>query len=149
MVLFSGCLAPQTFITVTPRTDIPNGAREILIRESSADQIKQALNANSILYTTSENGLQTEDFLIDDCTRAKFVVTEYDGVIKVIPYWGITDKVRNQIQFSTIMATGMTNPYAPTDQMQRVIYKKTETRPKMVFDYALQVFAGTGMIQYK
>lgn len=143
-LLISACV-PTAFVQVVPRSDVPQGATQIQLRETTPEKVKEALVRNHILFTSTDNGLHTEEFLIDDGTRAKFVVTEFEGVVQVVPYWGITDKVRNQMY----MLAGVSAMNYASNELMRVVYKKAEKRPKMVFDYAAQVFSGTGLMAYK
>lgn len=144
LLLMQSCVM-QSFIQVVPRTDVPNGSKEILVWGGSLDACADVLKKNGILYNRTESGLQTEDFMIDEGTRARFTLQQFDGSVRVIPYWGITDKVRNQM----MMVTGYSHSQYASNEMQRVIYKPMEKRPKMVFDYAAQVFVEAGTLLYK
>lgn len=95
--------APQVYIQVQePAFPIPDGSTAFTC-SIPMDQILTALKKNTIAYTKNEIGYVTESFNIDDGTVARFNIYENDGTIKVVPYWGITDKVRNQIAFATGM----------------------------------------------
>ena len=140
LILFFACVPYKSFITVTPRNDVPKGATEIHV-EVPMEVFLDALKTNGILYTVNESGAMTEEFMIDEGTRAKFTITEFDGTLRIIPYWGITDAVRQQ----QMLWAGVTTGY----EMTRVVYHPQETRPKQVYDYAVQIASTVGQVRYK
>jgi hypothetical protein len=140
LILVVACVPYQSFIAVTPRNDVPKGAVEIHLQAPMEDFLN-ALKSNGILYTVNESGAMTEEFLIDEGTRGKFTVADFDGTLRIIPLWGITDAVRQQQQIWAGMTTG--------SELTRVIYNTSETRPKQVFDYAVQIASTVGRVTYK
>ena len=140
---FSGCTM-QSFVTVIPRNDVPKGAKEFTVT-ATEDQLLSAMRSEQIMFNKVEGGYRTEEILLDEGTKAVYAVHVFEQGIKVVPYWGITDKVRNQIA----LVAGYNSTQYSTSEMQRVIYKPMETRPKMVFDYAVQVFSKAGRCTYK
>lgn len=140
LLLFVSCVSYKSFIAVTPRSDVPKGATEVHV-ESSMEDFLNALKNNGILYSVNESGAMTEEFMIDEGTRAKFTVADFNGTLHIIPYWGITDAVREQQQ----LWTGMSSGY----EMTRVVYRPQEKRPKQVFDYAVQIASTVGRVSYK
>lgn len=140
--LLASCTPYKSFITVTPRTDIPDGSREFVVYAPLA-AIKDSLKAQTIAYIPNEAGLNTEQILIDEGTKAEFRIYAVDSVsVRVVPYWGITEKVASQVRIWSGLDSN-------TEEMTRVIYKKSEGRPKIVFDYGVQVFGRCGRVVYK
>ena len=134
----------QTFVTVVPRSDVPRGAKEFTVT-ATEDQVLSALRSEQIMFNKIEGGYRTEEILLDEGTKAVYAVHVYEQGIKVVPYWGITDKVRNQI----MLVAGYSHSQYASQELQRVIYRPAELRPKMVFDYGVQVFSKAGRCAYK
>jgi hypothetical protein len=143
-MIFGSCTPYQSFVTVNPRTDIPEGSKEILIK-ADLDELLDTLKKEGILFTIFEGGAETEEIMIDEGTRAKFKMYALEEGTKVVPYWGITGAVRQQ---AAIWA-GYNAASMLDDQLVRVVYKKSETRPKKVFDYAANISLRVGRIQYR
>ena len=130
-LLFS-CTTYQSFVQVDDLTFIPNGSKEIIVKQP-VDILLKTLTENTIQYHLAENGAITEEILLDEGTRAQYKLYFLDNHIKIIPYWGYTQKVINQAQ---IIGGYETANYMSKD-LNRVIYNKNQTRPKKVFDYGV------------
>lgn len=144
VVLFVSCATYKQFITVTPpQAPIPKGTTEFTFA-SNLDEVGRALSANQIMFQRNENGIMTEEFLIDQGTRAQYRLYEMDGMIKCTPYWGITGQVQSQVALwaGQAAATG-------SGDMRRVVYNSQETRPATVFHYAVQLFSPVAQLHYK
>jgi hypothetical protein len=141
----SSCTTYQSFVDVQARNDVPEGSKEILV-QGSIETILQVLKAENILYTVNESGAQTEEIMLDEGTRARLNIYEFEGgMIKIVPYWGVTDAVRSEVA----MWAGQAQAAAMTNELKRVIYKRSDTRPKKVFDYAVNIATKTGIPSFK
>ena len=145
ILLFSSCIPTyKAFVTVQPLNNVPRGAMDFVVM-ASEDRVKDALQSNTIMFVVVDGGLQTEEILIDEATRARFNVYRVDGGFKVVPYWGITDRVKADM--TTLVGYGMASTLS-TNDWKRVIYEPTRVRSKMVFDYAVGVFKTVGEIKF-
>lgn len=134
----AGCTTYKPFIAVAPAT-IPYGSTEI-IASGSIDDVKSVLQKNTIMFRESEGGLETEEILIDEGTRAMYKVYAYENNLKIVPYWGITQKVKSAM---TVWAGyGAASAYS-TDDWERAVYEKgmngKMSRPGMVFSYGYEL----------
>lgn len=143
-ILFLPGCTYKTYITVLPRMDVPSGSKEFVVY-APMDSLLNRLKAHSILYNFNESGVQTEEFLIDEGTRARINLYPMEDAVKVVPFWGITDRVRSDMAIAVGYATASTY----SNELKRVTYRKSEARPKMAFDYSVQVFDKTGKIIYR
>lgn len=142
-VFLTGCTTYKSFVTVTSRDDIPEGTKEFLVNKSLSE-LKAKLKAETIPYNTTEWGIATHEVMIDEGTRAVYNLYELDSTsVKVVPYWGYTDKVISEAQLWG--GTAATN--SMSDEMKRVMYKRRELRPKSVFDYGVQLFGADKFVQ--
>lgn len=139
-LFFTACTTYKPFIAVTPRTDIPVGSQEFIV-QATMDEVKDTLRAASIGFTTNETGVDTEEVLLDEGTKAKYRLYPVDGGVKVVPYWGFTQKVAGQIRFWT----GINQS---TEELTRIKYTTSAGRPKMVFDYGVQLIGKCGKVAY-
>jgi hypothetical protein len=134
-ILFTGCFSYKSFISVTPAIDVANGSTEIIARGCLND-VKTVLKKNLIMYKEYEGGIETEEILIDEGTRAKYKIYQYDDMIKMISFWGITQAVKSQI----IVFAGYSAASAySTEGYTRVIYDRDVKRPARVFSYGYQL----------
>lgn len=136
LVVALGACTVQEFVTVVPRRDIPDGAREFVILSCPIDSMVGVLRRNSIQFTRTEAGLITAPIVLDSKTKAVFSVSSYGGNLTVIPTWGLTDLSRNEIY----ALTGTNANSFATGEMMRIVYNKDTPRTKKVFDYAVQLF---------
>lgn len=135
-LMLGSCTSYQSFVTVNDRTDVPEGAKEIIVKQSISTAI-DSLKSNYIAYNIDDWGIETHEILLDEGTRAAYKVYPLDSTgFKVVPYWGYTDKVISQ----AALWGGSTATASMSHEMTRVIYKKESLRPKRVFDYAIQLF---------
>lgn len=142
LLLIAGCSAYKSFIAVTPRADIPDGTKEFLVYAPLA-VIKDSLKAATIGYIPNDVGLNTEQIVIDEGTKAEFRIYTVDSAsVRVVPYWGYTEKVASEVRIWTGVRVN-------TEEMKRIIYSKSAGRPKVVFDYGVQVFSRCGKVAYK
>lgn len=142
LLLIAGCSAYKSFITVNPRTDIPDGTKEFVVYAKLA-AIKDSLKASTIGYIPNEAGLNTEQIMIDEGTKAEYRLYTIDSSsVKVVPYWGYTEKVASEVRIWTGVRVN-------TEEMKRIIYSKDSGRPKRVFDYGVQIFGRCGKVVYK
>jgi hypothetical protein len=139
-VLMVSCTTYQTFVQVTPQGGIPDGCTEITC-QATLDDFKSVLKTNSIMFKTADSGLETDEIIIDEGTRAKYKVYEFDGALKIVPYWGITQKVKSQMG---VYAGAAAASAYDTEGWDRVIYNSGEKRPKRVYDYGWQLAKATG-----
>jgi hypothetical protein len=129
------CMTYKSFVQVNVY-EVTKGSTEIVF-QGTIDSMKAVFRKNGILYNVKENGLETEEILIDEGTRAKYQVIEYeDNVLKMVPFWGITDKVKMQI---TMWAGYVAASSYSTESWDRVIYDTYTSRPAKVFHYGIQL----------
>lgn len=136
LLLLSACTTYKPYVTVTDQTDIPEGSKEFIVNDG-IESVKASLKENTIAYVQNDLGLETEEILLDEGTRAIYKVYVLDSAaVKIVPFWGFTDKVIAEAQLwgGTAAASTMSH------EMKRVIYKRKELRPKKVFDYGVQLF---------
>lgn len=141
--ILSSCTTYQNFVTVTDRTDIPEGSKEFIVNKSLSS-LKDNLKTETIAYTAQEWGIETHEIMLDEGTRAVYNLYALDSAtVKVVPYWGYTDKVISEAQIwgGTAATNSMSN------EMRRVLYKRKELRPKRVFDYGVQLFGADKFVQ--
>jgi hypothetical protein len=118
--------------------EIPKGCKEIVF-QGTLDSMKAVFTKNGILYNVKENGLETEEILIDEGTRAKYQILKFDGGnLKMIPFWGITDKVKAQIDMSSRIISGHSSSVS-TESWDRAIYEGPDLRPSIVYNYGVQL----------
>lgn len=123
-LLFTTSCARHNFVPVTSLLNVPRGTTQFYV-DIDIETAKEALHANTISYYHGEFGLETEDILLDERTRAKYDIYPLDSTtIKVVPHWGITKK------------------------WKRVVYKSSEISPKKVFDYGVGLFNDLGHVSY-
>jgi hypothetical protein len=146
IVISSGCYTYQNFVEVPPRTDIPNGTTEFFVA-TDIPSIQNSLRVNTIAYTENEVGIETQEIILDEGTRAKYSVYQIDTIlVKVVPFWGYTDRVKSEVAVWAGYAAASTM----SNEMTRIVYKKTsESRPKKVFDYGVYLFEKAGTVTYK
>jgi|GEM_PF-1600914 len=133
----SSCYTYQSFVTVKSRTDVPEGSTEYII-SAPLDEIKDSLRANYIAFDLHDQAVITQEVLLDEGTRARYEIYSLDSaLIKVVPYWGYTDKVKSE----TAVWLGYAAASTMSTEMTRVIYKKDAARPKRVFDYGVQILS--------
>ena len=131
-----GCTVYKPFVQVEAYSNVPVGSKEIIF-EGTIDSMKTVFKKNGILYNVKENGLETEEILIDEGTRAKYQVIEYEGnILKIIPFWGITDKVKSQM---VLWAGADAASAYSTDTWNRVNYKSSNGRAERVFHYGIHL----------
>ncbi len=136
LVVALGACTVHEFVTVVPRRDIPDGAREFVILSCPIDSMVGVLRRNSIQFTRTETGLITAPIVLDSKTKAVFNVSSYGGNLTVIPTWGYTDFKRNQVY----TMTGLNANTWATGELRRIVYSKDKLGTKKVFDYAVQLF---------
>jgi hypothetical protein len=101
--------------------------------------MKAIFTKNSILFNVRENGVETEEILIDEGTRAKYQILKFEnGNLKMIPFWGITDKVKAQADIASRVISGHSSSLS-TEGWDRVVYEKPDLRPSIVFNYGVQL----------
>ncbi len=135
VILMTSCFTYQSYINVKPQYNVPEGTNSIVLAYE-INSIKAIFNKSGVMTTTFDGGFQTEEILIDEGTRAMYKVHEFDEYIRLTAFWGITDKVKSQI---TMWAGYVAASSVDTDDWDRVIYQNDKTRPKRVFDYAVQI----------
>jgi len=135
LVLISSCTAYQTFITVNPRSDIPNGTQNIILNED-IEIVKQAFKKSGTMVKSLEGGFETEEILIDEGTRAMYKVHEFDEQVRVTAFWGITQKVKSEM---VVWAGADAASAYDVHSWDQVVYDRDVKRPKRVFDYAIQI----------
>jgi hypothetical protein len=136
----TSCFTYKSYIAVENCGIVPQGSKEILFK-GDINNFLSILSNENILYNKLENGYETSEILIDEGTRAKYrIFRQTDGTVKIIPYWGITAKVNSQIagMQHALVGYSTVNSNSAMD-WDRVSYKKDEKRPKMVFDYGVQL----------
>lgn len=138
-----GCVSYTSFIPVTPRTDIPDGSREIIVY-APLEVVLEGFRSEGILLQRMDGGAQTEEILIDEATRAKYTIHEFENLVKIIPYWGVTDKVRQEMAIWLGYAASQHH-----NDMERVVYNNQSGRPKMVFDYGIQIAFKVGRVDVR
>lgn len=142
LLFIMGCSTYKSFITVAPRADVPDGAKEFIVYAPMM-AIKDSLKASMIGYIPNEAGLNTEQIMIDEGTKAEYRIYTIDSAsVKVVPYWGYTEKVASEVRIWTGVRVN-------TEEMKRIIYSKDAGRPKKVFDYGVQVFGKAGKVAYE
>lgn len=144
ILLWTSCTPYTQFVQVHPRTDVPPGSKEIIVY-APLPELLAVLKEEGIMYNYKEGGVETEEIMIDEGTRARFSIYEYTDALKLVPYWGITDKVRQNIALWA--GYGAASTYS--NELTRVVYNKSETRPKTVFDYAAQIALKAGDVEFK
>jgi len=137
VALFAACTSYKTFIQVTPQTGVPKGSSEVVCT-AGIDQFKEVLKANNIMYKAADDGggIETEEFMIDEGTRAKFKVYVFDDKLKIVPYWGITQKVKSEM---TVWVGYAAASAYDVNALDRAIYDNNTSRPGKVFCYACQL----------
>ena len=71
-----------------------------------------------------------------------YKVHEFDNQIRITAFWGITQKVKSQM---TVWAGADAASAYEIDTWDRVIYENKSTRPKKVFDYAIQIIESSNL----
>lgn len=145
-LLLIGCASYPTYIQVQPPAyPIPKGATEFTFA-ATLDQVAKVLSDNQIMYQRNENGISTEEFLIDGATRAQYRFYQFEDKIKCVPYWGVTGEVQAQVAMWAGMAAAQ-----GTDQMARISYSynNVHSRPETVFDYAVQLCSPLATLFFK
>lgn len=142
MPLLIACTTYQSYVNVDDLTFIPDGSKEIILK-TTIDNLLNTLTDNTIHYYLSDNGAVTEEILIDDGTRAQYKLYFLDDQIKIIPYWGYTQKVINQAQ----IIGGYETANFMSKDLNRVVYNKNELRPKKVFDYGVMLARQCGQYE--
>ncbi len=140
-LLFS-CTTYQSFIQVNDFDSIPNGSKEIIVL-GPIEYFLDVLKENTIHYYESGNGIVTDEILLDEGTRAQYKVYEMKSQIKIVPYWGITQKVINEAQ----LWGGYETTAFMSKDMERVIYNSSKKRPKKVFDYGIMLASQAGQYE--
>jgi hypothetical protein len=141
--LVFSCTAYKVYVPVQNQTNIPDGTQSITLT-ANPDSIKKAFISNGVMIRSSEGGFETEELLLDEGTRAMYKIHTYDNATKITAFWGITAKVKNQMSLATSVIAGYDASHSIVSNYDvhawdQVVYDKTETRPKMVFDYLVQL----------
>lgn len=143
-ILLISCYSYKEFVSVTDRKDVPLGSTEFYV-QSDISGIKSVLQAGTVAHYPNEFGMETELILLDEGTKAQYKLYVIDSVkVKVVPYWSYTEKVVSE----TSVWLGSAATASMKGEMQRVVYRKSELRPKKVFDYGVQLFGKAGAISY-
>lgn len=137
IAFMSSCYSYKSFVTVNSRTDVPDGSTEFIIAAPIAE-IKDSLRSHFIAFDMHDQALETQEVLLDEGTRARYNIYTLDStLVKVVPYWGYTDKVKQE----TAVWVGYNAASSMSNEMTRVIYKHDAGRPKSVFDYGVQILS--------
>ena len=144
ILTLSSCMTYKVFIPVQANNNIPDGTQEIILTEN-IDTVKQAFKNKGIMLKSMEGGFETEELLLDEGTRAMYKVHEFDDQVRITAFWGITSKVKSQM---VVWAGYAASSAYDVHSWDKVIYDKNSTRPKKVFDYAIQIVEASNL-QYK
>jgi len=137
-LMLTSCYTYQPLVNVISYTGVPQGTTAIML-QYNLDDIKRAFISNGFLIQSMEGGFITDEKLLDEGTRAKYKVVQFDQASSITCYWATTEKVASQIRmWQTAIAGYSTYQRDPMDWNQ-VIYDVGATRPKRVFDYAIQI----------
>lgn len=144
LLLICASCSREIYIKVhEPKQPVPQGATAFTCKIPMTD-ILAALKENAISFSKTETGYVTELFHIDDGTVGRFNFYENEKLIRIIPFWGTTKKVSSTYS----VAAGMNAGTYSSSELNRVSYDILKTRPKMVFDYAVQLFSPLGDLYY-
>lgn len=132
-LLLLSCYSYEEYIKVQEQRGIPEGSSEIIV-QNDIETVKNAFKNSQMLITEVEGGYKTEKTLLDEGTRAMYKLYEYEGATKVVPYWGITDKVKRQMAAISYEMANLSDT-----KMKRLTYDRDKGRTKKVFDYAVQI----------
>jgi hypothetical protein len=141
LVFISSCASYKEFVSIQTKNNIPDGTQSIILTEN-IDTVKQAFKNKGIMIKSMEGGFETEELLLDEGTRAMYKVHEYDSQIRITAFWGITQKVKSQMTVWAGMAAASAYDVQAWD---RVIYENKSSRPKRVFDYAIQIIEANNL----
>lgn len=111
-----------------------DGTRAIIL-PNSISEVSNVFNENGILTNSSDGGFETEEILLDNGTRAMYKVHSFENLTRITAFWGITSAVKSQM---IVWAGSDAASAYDTKSWDMVLYNKKETRPKKVFDYAVQ-----------
>lgn len=131
VAILSGCTTYKKFVEVKDVKHIPNGVTK-LFAETDLKCMEQLFVDANIKYEDISNGISTQIFQIDEGTRAYYDVFEKNNIVEIHCYWGITEMVNSQV--AAWAGTGQAVALSSME-MKRLVYKKSETRPKIVMDY--------------
>lgn len=135
LIMISSCTPYKEFVSVQNWNDVPDGTQSIILT-TSIDTLKEAFKNKGIMIKSLEGGFETEEIFLDEGTRAMYKVHEFDDNIRISAFWGITQKVKSQM---TVWGGAAAASSYEIDTWDRVIYDNKSTRPKKVFDYAIQI----------
>jgi hypothetical protein len=139
----SSCSTYTEIVSVQNRDNVPDGTKDIIV-SGDLEIVKAAFTANGIMVKSMEGGFITEDMLLDEGTRAMYKVHDFDNQIRITSFWGITQKVKSEI----ILWAGAEAASAyDVEAFDQVIYDKSSSRSKKVFDYAIQIIE-SGNLSY-
>lgn len=134
------CSTYKSFVPVKAKADIPDGVQYIVLNET-LDSVKNAFKNKGILIKSMEGGFETEEILLDEGTRAKYKAHAFDNQVRISAFWGITQKVKSQI---TVWAGADAASAYDVNAWDKVLYDNKSARPKLVFDYAVEIIESNG-----
>jgi len=135
ILTITSCVTYKPLTSVQNRNDIPKGTQAIIVT-GEIKKVKEAFKNKGIMLQSLEGGFKTDEILLDEGTRAMYKANEFDNQIKILAYWGITQKAKSQMIFWS--GADVASAY-DVNAWDQVIYRKNDKRPKMVFDYAVQI----------
>jgi hypothetical protein len=144
IIVLSSCVV-QRYVEVNEVSFIPNDTKKLNV-QIYLTEFERMLRNENIHYQLNDQGLTTDIFLLDEYTRAYYDVFEDEKKLSIYCYWGITDQLESTIALTNdaIIGAGSGAGYR-NDDMYRVVYKKGQARPKMVFDYMVTMLQKNGI----
>jgi hypothetical protein len=143
-IAFSSCTTYKELVSVQNRTNISDGTKDIILTQD-LETVKTAFTSSGIMLQSMEGGFETEEILLDEGTRAKYKAHVFDNQIRITAFWGITQKVKSEMTVWAGQAAASAYDVQGWDQVN---YDNKSSRPKKVFDYAVQVVEANSL-QYK
>jgi hypothetical protein len=143
-VSLNGCIVYTPYVTIQPQDGIPAGSTEVTFN-GTLDQVRAAFTQNNIFVKSIEDnqGLETEETLLDKGTRAKYKIYDMGGGrLKMVPYYGITAAVK-----STMVAWvgyAAASAYDTSEWFRCEYTTAVKARPNMVFNYGVQIIKSSG-----
>jgi hypothetical protein len=147
----NSCTVYKPYVSVQPQAEIPAGSTEVIFT-GTLDQVKSAFAQNNIFVKSIEDnqGLETEETLLDKGTRAKYKIYDMgEGRLKMVPFYGITAAVKSTMVMWVGYAAA--SAYDTSEWFRCEYVTATNSRAKMVFDYGVQILKSSGItsITYK
>jgi hypothetical protein len=126
----------DSYIYVKDLTEVPELSQSIIV-DANILQVKDLLLKEDILLYKSELGFISEEIFFDSATKGKYKLYDMETNSKIVAFWGLTPayKAKNK----RVLERAEIGDLFDKDGFKKVIYDTNLKRPKMVFDFAVEI----------